>query len=118
MNRRCTWIEFGSDRRQRVRHVLEPLVPQRQRRRIQDEFARFASEVPQAAVLRHTGRVPTGASKLTEQVLQEASDRPSGWGAIADRLPYSQGRIALEVRDLLLAEILETEVDYPVSGVV
>jgi tRNA1(Val) A37 N6-methylase TrmN6 len=42
--------------------------------------------------------------------------RPSGWAAVAERLPYSKGRVALLVRELLLAEILETEVNYKFGG--
>jgi len=84
--------------------------------RIQDEFKRFAAEVPRAAILHHTGRVPENGNKFTEQILQQVNTRPSGWGTIAERVPYSKGRVALLVRDFILAEILETDVDYKVSG--
>jgi CRP-like cAMP-binding protein len=107
---------IGTQRETEATYQLQSLLFEAVR--IQDEFARFATEVPQAAVLRLSGKTPKGLSNLAEQVLHEAKIRPSGWGAIAERLPYSRGRIALEVRDLILAEILETEVDYPVSGVV
>jgi CRP-like cAMP-binding protein len=86
--------------------------------RIEDEFKRFVGEVPQAAVLRHTGRLPEDESRISEQILRQVNARPSGWGAVADRLPYSKGRIALKVRDLLISEVLETEVPYRVSGTV
>ena len=84
--------------------------------RIQDEFKRFAAEVPRGAILRHTGRVPENSNRFAEQILKQVNTRPSGWGAIAERVPYSKGRVALLVRDFLLAEILETDVDYRVSG--
>lgn len=84
--------------------------------RIQDEFQRFASEVPPAAVLHPTGKAPEQNSRLTELVLQQVRSRPSGWGAVADRLPYSRGRVALLVRELLLADVLHTDVDYRISG--
>lgn len=84
--------------------------------RIQDEYKRFAGELPRGAILRHTGRTPESGSNLTEQILQQVNLRPSGWGAIAERLPYSEGRVALMIRDFILAEILETDIDYTVSG--
>jgi CRP-like cAMP-binding protein len=84
--------------------------------RIQDEFKRFAAEVPRAAILRHTGRLPENGNRFTEQVLQQVNTRPSGWGTIAERVPYSKGRVALLVREFILAEILETDVNYKVSG--
>jgi len=84
--------------------------------RIQDEFKRFANEVPQGAVLRHTGRLPEKKTRLIEGVLQQVNTRPSGWADVAERLPYSKGRVALLVRELLLAEILETEVNYKFGG--
>jgi CRP-like cAMP-binding protein len=86
--------------------------------RIQDEFRRFSDEVPKGAILHHTGRLPENHTRFTEQILQQVKTRPSGWGAVAERLPYSKGRVALMVRDCILAEILETEVDYKVSGAV
>lgn len=84
--------------------------------RIQDEFRRFSGEVPQGAILRPTGRLPETNSRIAEQVLQQVNTRPSGWGAVAERLPFSKGRVALLVRELLLAEILETEIDYMVNA--
>jgi hypothetical protein len=105
---------IGVQRETEDSHQLQPLLFEAVR--IQDEFARFASEVPLAAVLNPTGRAPKNPTRLTELVLREVTTRPLGWGAIADRLPYSRGRIALEIRDLLLAEVLETEVTYRVSG--
>jgi len=84
--------------------------------RIQDEFKRFAAELPQGAILRHTGKVPENSTRLTDQILKHVNTRPSGWKAIAERVPYSNGRVALTVRDFILAEILETDVNYMVSG--
>jgi CRP-like cAMP-binding protein len=84
--------------------------------RIKDEFKRFASEVPRGAVLRHTGRWPEPGTRLDERIIHQVNNRPQGWGAIASRIPVSSGRVALAVRDLLLADILETEVEYRVSG--
>jgi hypothetical protein len=86
--------------------------------RIKDEFNRFAGEVPPTAVLRHTGRLPSNSSRFTEQVLKQVNTRPLGWAGVAERLPYSKGRVALMVRDLLLSEILDTEVNYKVNGIV
>ncbi|MEE4270293.1 MAG: cyclic nucleotide-binding domain-containing protein [Thermoanaerobaculales bacterium] len=85
--------------------------------RVKDEFNRFAAEVPPAAVLRHTGRLPENGGPMADQVLKQVNMRPLGWGGVADRLPYAKGRVALTVRDLLLAQVLETEIDYRVSGV-
>jgi CRP-like cAMP-binding protein len=95
-------------------YLLQPLLFEAVR--IKDEFARFADEVPPGAVLRHTGRQPTTGSMLIERILGQVTTRPLGWGAVADRVPYCRGRVALAVRDLLLSEVLETDVDYRVSG--
>lgn len=86
--------------------------------RIQDELKRFSKEVPSTAVLRSTGRVPQGNSRLGEHILKQVNARPLGWAAVAERLPYSKGRVALKVRDFLLSEILETDVDYRISGTI
>lgn len=84
--------------------------------RIQDEFKRFSGEVPQGAILRHTGRLPDEDDELAEKIIEQVNTRPSGWAAIADQLPNSRGRVALLVRELLLAEILETDQKYKISG--
>jgi hypothetical protein len=84
--------------------------------RIQDEFKRFSGEVPPGAILHHTGRQAETSTRLIDQILKLVNTRPSGWGAVAERLPYSKGRVALMVRELLLAEILETEVNYKIRG--
>ncbi len=84
--------------------------------RIQDEFKRFSGEVPRGAILHHTGQSPEEDNKLAEMVLEQVNTRPSGWGAIAEQLGYSRGRVALMVRELLLAEILETDENYKISG--
>lgn len=86
--------------------------------RIQDEFRRFAGEVPQAAVLHHTGQQPEDHSRLSEQILIQITTRPTGWAAVAERLPYSKGRVALAVRDLMLTGVVATEVRYRISGAV
>jgi hypothetical protein len=95
-------------------YPLQPLLFEAVR--IKDEFARFANEVPPGAILRHLGRTPARESLLAEQILKQVNTRPLGWGAVADRLPFSRGRVALAVRDLLVSDVLETEVDYRVSG--
>lgn len=105
---------IGTQRETEASHHLQPLLFEAVR--IQDEFKRFADEVPPGAVLRHTGRMPDETTRIVELILAQVASRPLGWGAIAERLPYSRGRIALEVRDLMLADILETDVDYKVSG--
>jgi CRP-like cAMP-binding protein len=84
--------------------------------RIQDEFKRFSGEVPPGAILHHTGRQAENSTRLIDQILKLVNTRPSGWGTVAERLPYSKGRVALMVRELLLAEILETEVNYKIRG--
>jgi len=84
--------------------------------RIQDEFKRFSSEVPRGAILHHTGRLPEENDRLSKMVLEHVKTRPSGWGAVAEGLPYSRGRVALMVRELLLAGILETDTNYRISG--
>jgi hypothetical protein len=84
--------------------------------RIQDEFKRFSKEVPRGAILHHTGRLPEKKTRLTEKILEQVNTRPSGWGAVAERLPYSRGRVALAVRELLVAEVLETDAAVKISG--
>ncbi len=95
-------------------YPLQPLLFEAVR--VKDEFVRFADEVPPGAILRHTGRQPASDKLLVERILTQVKTRPLGWGAVADRLPYSRGRVALAVRDLLLSEVLETDVVYRVSG--
>ena len=51
--------------------------------------------------------------ELSRRGIVESTEGPERADIIARAL-----RAALAVRDLLLSEVLETEVDYPVSGVV
>jgi CRP-like cAMP-binding protein len=104
----------GSREETEESYHLQPLLFEAVR--IQDEFKRFAGELPRGAILRHTGRTPESGSNLAEQIIQQVNLRPSGWASVADRLPYSKGRVALTIRDFILAEILETDVDYAISG--
>ncbi len=94
-------------------YPLQPLLFEAVR--IKDEFARFVDEVPPGAILRHSGRDPAVASDLTDRILNQVTTRQLGWGAVADRLPYCRGRVALAVRDLMLANVLETDVDYKID---
>lgn len=95
-------------------YELQPLLFEAMR--IKDEFKRFAAEVPRGAILRHTGRLPDNGSRLMQRIIQQVTRRPMGWGGVAESIRGSRGRIALAVRDLLLAEILETEGGYRISG--
>ena len=106
----------GTQQETEESYHLQPLLFEAVR--IQDEFRRFFDELPMSVILHHTGRLPENNTRFAEQILQQVNTRPSGWGAVAERLPYSKGRVALMVRDFLLAEILETEVKYKVSGAV
>lgn len=104
----------GTQQETEESYHLQPLLFEAVR--IQDEFKRFSDELPMSVILRHTGRLPENNTRFAEEILQQVNTRPSGWGAVAERLPYSKGRVALMVRDFLLAEILETDVKYQVSG--
>jgi CRP-like cAMP-binding protein len=95
-------------------YQLQPLLFEAVR--VDDEFRRFAAEVPPTAVLRHSGRLPKNGGVLADQILKQINIRPLGWAGVAERLPFSKGRVALAIRDLLLAEVLETDIDYRVSG--
>jgi hypothetical protein len=94
-------------------HHLQPLLFEAVR--VHDEFRRFSSEVPPGAILHHTGRTSSDLGRLSEMVLKQVNTRPSGWRAVAERLPFSCGRVALMVRELLLEKVLETDVDYKIS---
>lgn len=106
----------GTQQETEESYHLQPLLFEAVR--IQDEYRRFFDELPMSVILHHTGRLPENNTRFAEQILQQVNTRPSGWGAVAERLPYSKGRVALMVRDFLLAEILETDVKYKVSGAV
>jgi CRP-like cAMP-binding protein len=73
--------------------------------RISDEYRRFASELAPEVVLgvatRQMSLAPEGDPELLEQVWRAIAAEPMGWGALAERLPFSRGQIALAVRDLM-----------------
>ncbi|MFV2071639.1 MAG: cyclic nucleotide-binding domain-containing protein [Thermoanaerobaculales bacterium] len=88
--------------------------------RIQDEFTRFASEVPGEAVLKPAGRQLEWSDgetrELTNQIWQNLSNQAGGWANLAAVLPFSRGQIGLAVRDMLRAGVLVAEGDYKVSA--
>ena len=73
--------------------------------RISDEYRRFASELAPEIPLTVATRQPTwtdeGDPELLERVWQAVAAEPIGWGALAERLPFSRGQVALAVRDLM-----------------
>ena len=75
--------------------------------RIQDEFAHFAVTVPDTAFLHPSTRQLTWSSpkvpRLVEEIWHQISAQPCGWGVLSELLPYCRGRVALAVRDMLLA---------------
>jgi CRP-like cAMP-binding protein len=77
---------------------------------MQDELGHFASVVPDSVRLRLTGQHPEWGQledrDLVDQIRHELVTEPCGWGELADRLPYSRGRVALAVRDMLASGVL------------
>jgi len=95
-------------------HPVQPLLFEAAR--IQDEFVRFAATVPETVDLYPTTRRLTwGTSEvppLVEEIWHQLSAQPCGWGLLAELLPYSRGRIALAVRDMLLAAVISGDQNH------
>ena len=87
--------------------------------RIQDEFAHFAATVPDTAFLQPATRQLTWngpkVPRLVEEIWHQLSAQPCGWGLLSELLPYCRGRIALAVRDMLLAGVIKVDRSYDVS---
>jgi len=87
--------------------------------RIQDEFAHFAATVPDSAFLNPSARHLTwNAAKiprLVEEIWHQLSAQPCGWALLAELLPYCCGRVALAVRDMLLAGVITADRGHEVS---
>jgi CRP-like cAMP-binding protein len=88
--------------------VLQPLLIEAAR--MQDELERFESTVPPSRRLRPTGDEPSvdlpENRDLVALIRHELTTEPCGWGILAERLPYSRGRVASVVRALLRDEVL------------
>lgn len=91
---------------------LQPLLIEAAR--MQDELERFESTVPAHVRLRPTGNEPSPDiavdPDLVDQIRHELTMESTGWGTLADRLPFSRGRVALAVRAMLREDII-TKVD-------
>jgi len=88
--------------------------------RIQDEFSHFAATTSETALLqpatrRLAWRSDTNAD-LVEEIWHQLSNQPCGWGVLAELLPFSRGRIALTVRDMLLAGVLNVDRDHEITS--
>lgn len=88
--------------------VLQPLLLEAAR--MQDELERFRASVPESRRLRPTGKLAEADAwddpDLIDQIRHELTTESCGWGTLADRLPYSRGRVALAVRAMLRADLL------------
>ena len=87
--------------------------------RIQDEFAHFEATVPDNTLLTpSTNRLTWNAAKiprLVEEIWHQLSAEPCGWGVLTELLPYCRGRVALAVRDMLLAGVITADRGEDVS---
>lgn len=87
--------------------------------RIQDEFAHFAATVPDTAFLHPSTRQLTWSNpkvpRLIEEIWHQLSAQPCGWGLLSELLPYCRGRVALAVRDMLLAGVITADRVHEVS---
>lgn len=86
--------------------------------RMSDEMRRLQAEVPADRALSPTSGELTwtegGDVEVLQRVWETLAAAPAGWGAVADHLPYSRGRVALAVRTLLEAGILRVA-DHPAA---
>ena len=99
-------------------HQVQPLLLEAAR--IQDEFVHFSATVSETALLqpatrRLTWRSGTDAD-LVEEIWHQLSSQPCGWGVLAELLPFSRGQIALTVRDMLLAGVLDADRNHEITG--
>jgi len=87
--------------------------------RVQDEFKHFAATVPEAALLRPASRRLSwrgdADADLVEEIWHQLSAQPCGWGVLAELLPFSRGQVALTVRDMLLAGVINVDREDVVS---
>jgi hypothetical protein len=91
--------------------MLQPLLLEAAR--MHDEVERFRAVVPPSKRLCPTDGVPDPDAwddpDLVNHIRHELTTECCGWGTLADRLPYSRGRVALAVRAMLRAELLREE---------
>ena len=88
--------------------------------RVQDELAHFAATVPETALLQPATRRLAWKggidADLVEEIWHQLSNQPCGWGVLAELLPFSRGQIALTVRDMLLAGVLNVDRDHEITN--
>jgi CRP-like cAMP-binding protein len=93
------------------RYELPPLLFEAAR--MQDELRRFrdelAGDVPLCVSSRQLEWRDSEDLDLVERIWQALAAEPEGWESLAERLPYSRGRVALAVRDLLQYQILAVD---------
>ena len=91
--------------------VLQPLLLEAAR--MHDELLRFQTAVPPTRRLRPTGQSPDRDAwddpDLIDQIRHELTTESCGWGTLADRLPYSRGRVAAAVRAMLRTDLLKEQ---------
>jgi CRP-like cAMP-binding protein len=101
-----------------TQHDLPPLLFEAAR--LQDEYHRFLDEVPAQERLRISGGQPewrdAGDPELIEKVWRALAEEPCGWQSLAERLPFSRSRVALAVRDMLIAGMVVLDVRPRAAG--
>ena len=99
-------------------HQVHPLLLEAAR--VQDELAHFAATVPEASLLQPaTHRLAWRGginADLVEEIWHQLSAQPCGWGVLAELLPFSRGQIALTVRDMLLAGVLNVDRNHEITN--
>ena len=88
--------------------ILQPLLIEAAG--MQDELERFEAAVSPRVRLKPTGKEPSPdidvESDLVDQIRHELTMESTGWGTLADRLPFSRGRVALAVRAMLRDDVI------------
>jgi len=88
--------------------------------RVQDELAHFGATVSETSLLQPATRRLAWRSgidaDLVEEIWHQLSAQACGWGVLADLLPFSRGQIALTVRDMLLAGVLNVDRDHEITN--
>ena len=88
--------------------------------RVQDELTHFAATVSETSLLQPaTHRLAWKGgidADLVEEIWHQLSSQPCGWGVLAELLPFSRGQIALTVRDMLLAGVLNVDRDHEITN--
>jgi CRP-like cAMP-binding protein len=88
--------------------------------RIQDELRRFRGAIPPHVELRAASLQLELSNEvdpeLAAQIWDRLSVRPTGWGELAKRLPFSRAQVALAVQQLVVDGSLAS--DHPVPRVV